>query len=75
MRNLPALPVPTIVDQLKNRRTYVKATETMAILGVSRKTLCDWVNSGKLPAYRLGKNNVFDPSVLANWLQQRSTGL
>ena len=63
----------SIIDQLRQRSTYVGSTEVMTILGVSRKTLCDWINSGKLPAIRLGKNNVCDPVVLSQWLLDRRT--
>ncbi|MCU1252251.1 MAG: Helix-turn-helix domain [Edaphobacter sp.] len=55
--------------------TYVRATEVMSILGVTRNTLCDWINAGTLPAYRLGKNNVFDPAELAAFLETRRTGV
>jgi excisionase family DNA binding protein len=41
----------------------------MSMLGVSRNTLCRWVRTGKLPALRLGKDNRFDPAVLADWLE------
>jgi excisionase family DNA binding protein len=64
----------TIVDQLRQRTTYVRATEVMAILGVTRNTLCDWINAGTLPAFRLGKNNVLDPTELADFLEARKTG-
>ena len=64
----------TIVDQLKQRTSYVRATEVMAILGVTRQKLCDWINTGQLPAIRLGKNNVVDPADLASFLQARQTG-
>src|ERR1700722_5273632 len=55
-------PLNTIVYQLRQRTGYVRATEVMAILGVTRNTLCDWINSGILPAFRIGKNNVCDPA-------------
>jgi predicted DNA-binding transcriptional regulator AlpA len=64
----------TIVAQLRRRTTYVRATEVMSILGVTRNTLCDWINAGILPAFRLGKNNVCDPTELADFLETRKTG-
>ena len=69
------LPKNTIVDQLRQRTTYVRATEVMAILGITRNTLCDWINAGTLPAFRLGKNNVCDPAELAAFLETRRTGV
>ena len=65
----------TIVDQLRQRTTYLRATEVMSILGVTRNTLCDWINAGILPAFRLGKNNVCDPAELAAFLETRRTGV
>jgi predicted DNA-binding transcriptional regulator AlpA len=65
----------TIVDQLKQRTTYVRSTEVMSILGITRNTLCDWINAGTLPAFRLGKNNVCDPAELAAFLETRRTGV
>jgi predicted DNA-binding transcriptional regulator AlpA len=65
----------TIVDQLRLRTSYVRASEVMSILGVTRNTLCDWINAGTLPAFRLGKNNVCDPTELAAFLEARRTGM
>ena len=65
----------TIVDQLKRRTSYVRASEVMSILGITRNTLCDWINAGILPAFRLGKNNVCDPAELAAFLETRRTGV
>ena len=43
----------------------------MAIIGVTRQTLCDWVRRGVISAIRIGKDNKFDPAVLASWLATR----
>ena len=55
--------------------SYVRASEVMSILGITRNTLCDWINAGTLPAFRLGKNNVCDPAELAAFLETRRTGV
>ena len=68
-------PLNTIVYQLRQRTSYVRATEVMAILGVTRNTLCDWINSGIIPAFRIGKNNVCDPVELAAFLETHRTGV
>jgi len=65
----------TIIEQLRQRTTYVRASEVMSILGITRNTLCDWINAGTLPAFRLGKNNMCDPSELAAFLEKRRTGV
>jgi predicted DNA-binding transcriptional regulator AlpA len=63
----------TIIEQLRQRTTYVRASEVMSILGIIRNTLCDWINAGTLPAFRLGKNNMCDPAELAAFLETRRT--
>jgi excisionase family DNA binding protein len=62
----------SIIDQLKHRKAYLKTTEVMAILGVTRATLCGWVRSGSIGAVRIGKDNKFDPLALALWLETRT---
>jgi excisionase family DNA binding protein len=64
-------PQPTIIDQLRQRKSYLTSTEVMAIIGVTRQTLCDWVRRGVISAIRIGKDNKFDPAVLASWLATR----
>jgi excisionase family DNA binding protein len=67
----PHEPQPTIIDQLHQRKTYLTSTEVMAIIGVTRQTLCDWVRRGVISAIRIGKDNKFDTAVLASWLATR----
>ena len=45
----------------------------MAILGITRDTLCDWVRAGKLSAYKMSDGYKFEPGVIADWLGARST--
>lgn len=72
MRQNDTSQTSTIIDQLKQRKTYLDTTEVMGILGVTRATLCGWAKSGNLPAVRIGKGNKYDPSVLSHWLQSRA---
>jgi hypothetical protein len=46
----------------------------MSLLQVTRATLCGWINTGDLTAYRLGKNNTVDPADLILFLEARRTG-
>jgi hypothetical protein len=39
---------PSIIDQLRQRKTYLKTTEVMTIFGVTRATLYGWVRSGAI---------------------------
>ncbi len=64
----------TIIDHLRRRRGLISSTETMQILGCSRKSLCAWVKAGRIPAYRIGKDNKFDPHDVANFLNARRIG-
>lgn len=63
----------TIVNQLRQRTSFVTSTEVLNILGTSRKTLCIWVTKGIIRAYRLGNAYAFDPVELADWIEARST--
>jgi excisionase family DNA binding protein len=65
----------TIIDQLRSRKGYVTSTETLAILGVARQTLCRWVAEGRITAVRIGPSNKFDPAHLADWLEARQIGV
>jgi hypothetical protein len=46
----------TIINQLKQRKTYLNTTEVMSIIGVTRATLCGWVRSGAIGALWIGKD-------------------
>jgi excisionase family DNA binding protein len=61
----------TIIEQLRQRKTYLNTTEVMSIIGVTRATLCGWVRSGSISAIRIGKDYKFDPSTVARWLEAR----
>lgn len=63
----------TIIDQLKQRRTYMRTTEVMELLDVTRGTLCGWVRSGTIAAVRIEKDNKFDPAEVARYLTARAT--
>jgi excisionase family DNA binding protein len=68
-------PLPlTIVEKLLTRTTYLRASEVMALLQITRATLCDWIRTGELAAYRIGKNNTVDPVDLVTFLEARRTG-
>ncbi|MBU8810702.1 excisionase family DNA-binding protein [Mycolicibacterium goodii] len=36
------------------QHTYITPVEAAAVLGVTRRTVANMVNDGRLPAYRLG---------------------
>lgn len=61
----------TIIEQLKQRASFVSSTEALGIIGTTRKTLCAWVRKGTINAYRIGNAYVFDPVELAGWIEAR----
>jgi excisionase family DNA binding protein len=64
---------PSIIDQLRQRRTYMRTTEVMELLDVTRGTLCGWVREGMIAAVRIGKDNKFDPAEVVRYLTARAT--
>ena len=63
---------PTIIEQLKRRSAYMRTTEVMELLDVTRGTLCRWVREGAIAAIRIGKDNKFDPAAIIRFLEARS---
>jgi excisionase family DNA binding protein len=62
-----------LIDGLRQRKTYLSTVEVMSLLRVTRNTLCDWVRTGRITAVRRGNGYLFDPQILADWLEQRTT--
>ena len=62
-----------LIEELRNRGTYLTTNEVMSILGKRRNTLCQWVRTGKMDAIRTGNSYLFDPRTLAAWLAERKT--
>jgi len=64
----------SLIDELRQRKTYLTTPETMALLAYSRNTLCLKVRSGHIPALRCGSAKyLFDPGSIADWLEARAT--
>lgn len=63
----------SLAQQLRQRQSLMTSREVMGILGVSRTTLSGWVAAQRIAAVRVGKDNKFDPIVLANWIEERTT--
>jgi excisionase family DNA binding protein len=62
-----------LTDELRQRKTYLSTIEVMILLRVTRNTLCEWVRTGRITAVRRGNGYLFDPRMLADWLEQRTT--
>jgi excisionase family DNA binding protein len=63
----------SIIDRLKQRRTFMRTTEVMELFGITRATLCGWVRSGTIAAVRIGKENKFDPSEVVRYITVHAT--
>ncbi len=62
-----------LIQQLRQRDTYLSTVEVMGILHMTRNTLCAWVRAGRMSAVRSGNAYLFDPQRLADWLTERTT--
>ena len=63
----------TIRERLYRRETLLTSKEVMAVLGVTRDTLCDWGRAGKIAVYKMSDGYKFEPVAVADWLGARST--
>jgi len=64
-----------LIDELAQRQSFLSTKDVMILLKKTRNTLCQWVRSGKLPAVRVGNEYLYDPRVLADFLNARQTAL
>lgn len=62
-----------LIDQLRERKTFLSTVEVMDFLRITRNTLCNWVRCGRLTAVRVGNAYLYDPQMLADWLEGRKT--
>ena len=59
---------------LRGRRTAWRVPELARLLSLGRRTLYDLVESGQLPAIRIGTAVRISPADAAAWLAARTTG-
>jgi len=62
----------TVIETLRTRTDLMSSTEVAYVIGVHKKTLLHWVNSGRIPVTRVGRSYRYDPQHIADWLEQRS---
>lgn len=63
----------SIIEQLRQRTSFLSSTEVLKIMPITRKTLCAWVRKGVISAYKLDNAYSFDPVELADWIEARRT--
>lgn len=64
----------SLVGELRQRKSFLTTAQVMKLLGLRRNTVCEWVQSGSFVAVRVGNGYRFDPVLLAEWIELRSTG-
>jgi excisionase family DNA binding protein len=77
---------PIIEDMRKKKQRDSKVTiagvlaekmdygQTATFLGVSKRTLGEWVKSGAVPHYKVGRRVYFDEGQLFEWLESCRRG-
>jgi excisionase family DNA binding protein len=61
-----------ITETLRQRRSLMTTVEVCDLLRLSRKTLGRMTNSGKLRCVRITNKSMFDPNVVAAYLENWS---
>ena len=60
-----------IVNYLRTRNTALTSAELCDLINLHPVTLRDWSRSGRIPAYRIGRDWRYDPDKIADWLDSR----
>jgi excisionase family DNA binding protein len=58
----------TVPEKLRKMRGGISAKQLAPILGVSAVTVYRMAERKGIPSYRLGTKLLFDPTVIADWL-------
>lgn len=61
-----------LVTRLKVHPGAIRVSELARILTMSRTTLYQMVEDGRIPHYRLGDSIRFDPVRVSNWLADQA---
>lgn len=64
----------TLPDELKQRKRAMTVAEVAELFTLSKQQMYKLVSAQRIPYFRVGGSIRFDPSVLAQWLNQRSDG-
>jgi len=60
----------SMIEQLRARTKPLSVSEVAEMLGVAESTVQRWVRNRELPAIRVADTIRFDPTVLADRLEQ-----
>jgi len=61
----------SIVMQLRATRRPLTVRQAAEALGLHEQTVYKWSRTGRIPTLRIGGALRFDPSLLADWLENR----
>ena len=64
----------SLSDNLRQQTRRLTTKELTYLLRL-RRTVCDWIACGKLPAVRTSGGYRFDPVSIEDWLDARAIGL
>jgi len=60
-----------LVTRLKQHSGSIRVSELARILAMSRTTVYQMVEAGRIPHYRIGDSIRFDPIRIASWLAEQ----
>lgn len=63
------------MTERSTQKHHMKTGEASRYLGISRRTLSDWTEQGRVPCYRLGtRTTVYSIEALDNFLEAHRIG-
>lgn len=65
------LVIVNLITELRARTKALTSAEVCELIRLHPVTLRDWTRSSRIPAYRVGREYRYDPSKIADWLQER----
>lgn len=63
----------SIVQDLRSKRTLMSVQQVATIMDTCAATIRRYVKAGKLACIRAGSRIKFEPSVIADFIEKRST--
>ena len=56
-------------DKIEMTDRWYSAKEICAYLGISRDTMLAWITKKNMPAHKVGRNWMFKPSEVDEWIK------
>jgi excisionase family DNA binding protein len=61
----------TIVEEIRASKSALTVPKLATLLSLGKRTVYDHIDSGSLPAYKIGTSLRLDPATTADWLERR----